>query len=274
MPKLPWMKWYAADWLRDPQLSLCTSATRGVWSDLVSAMHLSDQTGELSGTREQLAQLARCSAVEMAQALTDLRTTGAADVKERNGTVTVINRRMSREHKKRQLDAARQDRARHRKKSRGSHDDDPQESQKSEVRESFSSLPPLKNPSVRVRDAGGSGFSKGKPDRIDLSLEVLRSRELMLRYIGEERNRGGGWLNKSQSDEDSALAVAFKVVGDFDAGKKLDPVAVAKWIFKGRRWDFVHHDHDEYVRRMRNEANRGDIAAREFLSLVTFRSVE
>lgn len=101
MAKPPAFQFYTGDWLKDPALSICSPATRGVWIDLICAMHESDRSGRLCGTHEQLARVARCSTVELAQALTDIQTTGAADVTERNGVVTVTNRRMYREHSER-----------------------------------------------------------------------------------------------------------------------------------------------------------------------------
>lgn len=101
MGKLPAFQFYTGDWLKDPALTLCTPAARGVWMDLICAMHESDRSGKLCGTREQLARVARCSTVEFAQALSELQATGAADVTERNGAVTVENRRMKREAKSR-----------------------------------------------------------------------------------------------------------------------------------------------------------------------------
>lgn len=95
--KLPHIPFYTGDYMKDPQLSLCTSATRGIWMDLLCAMHESDRSGELRGTSEQLARLARCSTVELVQALTDLQNSRAADVEKRNDTWVVANRRMKRE---------------------------------------------------------------------------------------------------------------------------------------------------------------------------------
>lgn len=101
-------EWDDVAWATDIALNHCTPATRGVWKDLLTAMRLAGCTGELRGTVEQLAVSARCSAADLSLALTDLQTTGAADVSVRNGVVTVVNRRMSRKEKKRQADAARQ----------------------------------------------------------------------------------------------------------------------------------------------------------------------
>lgn len=99
MPKLPWFKFFPTWWLGDTELSKCTSATRGVWIDLLCAMHQSGRSGELRGTTDQIARLARCSTAELTQALTELQATGTADVTFRNNDVTVINRLMKRESK-------------------------------------------------------------------------------------------------------------------------------------------------------------------------------
>jgi hypothetical protein len=107
MSKLPWFKFYPTWWLGDTELSKCTSATRGVWIDLLCAMHQSGRSGELRGTTDQIARLARCSTAELTQALTELQTTGTADVTFRNNDVTVINRLMKREAKSRKDTALR-----------------------------------------------------------------------------------------------------------------------------------------------------------------------
>lgn len=95
--KYPHLPLYTGDWMKDCELSLCKPATRGVWIDLLCAMHEHNRSGELRGTGEQLARLARCSTVELVEALTDLQATGAALVDIRNDTWTIANRRMQRE---------------------------------------------------------------------------------------------------------------------------------------------------------------------------------
>jgi hypothetical protein len=60
-------------------------------------MHQLNRSGELCGTTEELARLARCSTVELESAFTDLQNKLAADLQQRNGTWTVANRRMKRE---------------------------------------------------------------------------------------------------------------------------------------------------------------------------------
>jgi len=95
--KLFYMKFSTGDWLTDPRLSLCSPLARGVWIDLLCAMHQLDQSGELRGTTEELARLARCSTVELEEALTDIQNKLAGDVQQRNGSWLIANRRMKRE---------------------------------------------------------------------------------------------------------------------------------------------------------------------------------
>lgn len=101
MAELPWFKFIIAHWMLDRNLAKCSSATRGVWLELIIAMHQDDRSGELRETVDHLAQLARTTTVIMTQALTELQTTRTADVTFRNEAVTVVNRKMKREHKDR-----------------------------------------------------------------------------------------------------------------------------------------------------------------------------
>ncbi len=95
--KLYYMKFNTGVWLTDPRLSLCSPLARGVWIDLLCAMHELEQSGELRGTTEELARLARCSTSEFVAALTDIQNKRAGDVIQRNGSWVIANRRMLRE---------------------------------------------------------------------------------------------------------------------------------------------------------------------------------
>jgi hypothetical protein len=110
--KLPYLPLFTGDWVKDPELTLCTPATRGIWIDLLCAMHERGRCGELLGTVDQLARFARCTAAELALALDDLHTTGAAVVQKRDGSIFVRNRRMYDESQKRKSNAERQKRHR------------------------------------------------------------------------------------------------------------------------------------------------------------------
>jgi hypothetical protein len=106
--KVPYIPFYTGDWLKDPKLSMCSPATRGIWVDAVCAMHESDRSGSLTGTPDQLARVLRCTPSDLHPAIAELISTGAADVREHNGFVTLINRRMKREYEHRKKAAERQ----------------------------------------------------------------------------------------------------------------------------------------------------------------------
>lgn len=120
--KVPSFPFYPGDWMKDPAVGLCSPATRGVWVDLLCAMHENDRSGEVSGTLEQLARAARCSPTELQAAVDEIRATGAGDVhrRGRNGhaVVTVRNRRMHRAAQEHQDARKRQEAHRERERER------------------------------------------------------------------------------------------------------------------------------------------------------------
>ena len=116
-PRQPAFQFYTGDWLKDPELSACTPATRGIWADCVARMWEAGRSGKLAGSYEQLARLCRCTAEEMRDSVDELRTTKTATVTIRNGRVTLTNRRMWREHKARKQNALRQKRFRDKRPS-------------------------------------------------------------------------------------------------------------------------------------------------------------
>lgn len=97
MGKQPAFQFYTGDWLKDPSLSMCSSATRGIWIDFLCRAHESARSGQITGTPEQFARLCRCTAAEFVAAANELHSTGAALIRERDGIYTLTNRRMKRE---------------------------------------------------------------------------------------------------------------------------------------------------------------------------------
>jgi hypothetical protein len=114
--KLPYLPLYTGDWLKDSALTRCTPAARGVWIDLLCVMHDDDRSGELRGTIDEIARLARVKPDELSHALTDIQNKRAAEVVQRGDEVYIRNRRMYRESQKRKSNAERQER--HRKQCR------------------------------------------------------------------------------------------------------------------------------------------------------------
>jgi hypothetical protein len=107
----PPMEFDTEKWLSDAQLSNCQPATRGIWIDAICRMQDS-RSGALTGTPQQLAVSLRCTESALMSAIDDLQTTGAADVEQRNGKITLVNRRMLRDAKAREYNRLRQKRFR------------------------------------------------------------------------------------------------------------------------------------------------------------------
>lgn len=110
--KQPALMLYTGDWKKEPGLTMCSAATRGIWLDLLCAMHDDDRCGKVVGTVPQLARVARCTEQEMVAAIEELRSTKTADVTLCPENVTLINRRMFRAYKERKSSHERKKRQR------------------------------------------------------------------------------------------------------------------------------------------------------------------
>jgi hypothetical protein len=95
--KRPAFQFYPGDWRKDPCLARCSPATRGVWLDLLCAIHNLDDRGAITGTIDQLARATGCFPTDMEPALAELEATNTADVTKSEGVVTVVSRRFKRE---------------------------------------------------------------------------------------------------------------------------------------------------------------------------------
>jgi hypothetical protein len=91
----PFFPLYTGDWKKDPKLSLCSPATRGIWIDLLCSMH-DARISQITGTPEQLARLCRCDSGSMHSAIRELQSTGAAFISARDDAYTIVCRRMKR----------------------------------------------------------------------------------------------------------------------------------------------------------------------------------
>jgi hypothetical protein len=97
---LPWWKFYVRDWRNDTKLKACSLLSRGFWFEVLCAMYESD-TSTLSGSPEQLSRIVGCDVADVQSAISDLQASGAADIAERNGVVTLTNRRRKRDEQSR-----------------------------------------------------------------------------------------------------------------------------------------------------------------------------
>lgn len=111
--KLPWVKWFVADWITDHTVTMCGPSTRAIWFDWLCHMLRSDSY-TVSGNPRQLAALARCTADEADAAAHELERCKTAEVHRHGDTITVISRRLRREVKTRESNAEAQRRMRER----------------------------------------------------------------------------------------------------------------------------------------------------------------
>jgi hypothetical protein len=100
--KLPWMKFFPADWRADPALRMCSLAARGLWMEMLSIMHEADPRGSLlingnTISAKQLASLCGATLRETIALLTELE---AAGVFSRADDGTIFSRRMKRDDEK------------------------------------------------------------------------------------------------------------------------------------------------------------------------------
>lgn len=120
MAKAPADQFYYADWLRDVELQMACSATRGIWMNALANMWFAEERGELAGTEEKLARLLNATDEDFSKFLEEAKAlhfcyisvTCNAVSQKYNADVTLRNRRMYREEKKRISNKLRQQRHR------------------------------------------------------------------------------------------------------------------------------------------------------------------
>lgn len=229
--KRPAMLWYGGDWLKDPHLSMCSPATRGIWMDALCLMHENGESGSITGTIEGLSRACRCTPDELAFALKELELSGVCPpiVREksagRHETVTINNRRMVRESIERKSARERKIRERDRKRggrSRTSHAIvTPPLSSSSSFTSSSPPVPPKGEPPpgeipdllkglelfeadedlVRRYPQLIERWTRNFPD-LNLEIEIPAAHEYQLEKAPSKRNKSmarfvGNWLNNS-----------------------------------------------------------------------------
>lgn len=108
--------WYPKDWLTDMELHKASATARGVWIDLLNHMML-NKTGSVTGTVDELAQLASCSPQDIDHFIEEVKRCKFAGVRtvvrrDSHKIVTVMSRRLTRKENKRKSSRLRQERHR------------------------------------------------------------------------------------------------------------------------------------------------------------------
>lgn len=81
--RLPWIKWYPANWSSEPGLRLCCAATRGIWAEALNVMMLYG-SDRVQGSVSDLARVCACEASEMMTAIGQLSLNRVANVFQQN----------------------------------------------------------------------------------------------------------------------------------------------------------------------------------------------
>jgi len=84
-------------WRSDTSLHLCSLKTRGVWIEMLACMCDAPEIGKLIGTYEQIAGLCGISVDDLKEAVEELKQYKVAEIRDEDGILEIINRRMYRE---------------------------------------------------------------------------------------------------------------------------------------------------------------------------------
>ena len=107
--KAPAFQFYVKDWLSSPDLRMCSCSTKGIWIDLLCYMWESRDRGEVEGMFPQFLKLTGSSEGELNVFFKEADLYGFCDVvTDSNGSITITNRRMSREEKSKKSNRMRQ----------------------------------------------------------------------------------------------------------------------------------------------------------------------
>lgn len=118
--RLPWRKWFAADWLAEVKMADCPAGGRGLWAEALQVM-IASETYQLSGTPAQLSRTLRFDEDDFCRAFAELAPSGVADTAVEpfvtvtagsNAIVTIKSRRLEREIKARESNRLRQQKSR------------------------------------------------------------------------------------------------------------------------------------------------------------------
>lgn len=111
MAKAPAFQFYVKDWLSDTALQSASSSTRGIWINMICRMWWNETKAEIRGNKTSLCRLLNCTNRELNIFFRENDVLGFCYTsQDHNGTITIINRRMQREEKRRQSNRLRQKR--------------------------------------------------------------------------------------------------------------------------------------------------------------------
>jgi hypothetical protein len=114
MANYPWFKFFPGDWMKDPELSKCSAAARGIWMDVLCLMYQSEEpgilrTGGKAWTIKEIAQAVRGNTRDNLVTLYELERNR---VMSKGSDGSYFSRRLVRDEARRRADRVRQRRHR------------------------------------------------------------------------------------------------------------------------------------------------------------------
>lgn len=105
---LPWVKWFFSDWRADEHLRKCSIGARGFWMECLCLMHKAEPYGHLliNGAVPTLKELAEQAHVSQSNAKRYLEELIAKGVPSRTADGVLFNRRMIRDRRRSERNAA------------------------------------------------------------------------------------------------------------------------------------------------------------------------
>lgn len=210
---MPYIPLYTGDWIKDPQLSMCSPLTRGIWIDLLCAIHELNDGGSITGTVQQFTRICRCSEQEFEFAIKELSVTKTGHVTQCHNEVTIQSRRIARECKSRVL-------ARERKRN---------ERIRKEYKEDVTQQSPVCPPSTSF--SSSISLSKKKKNKKEISPEAQEILDYLNSVSGKKFTTIG--LIQERLNEGRTIEECKKVID-------------IKW--KDEKFDKVYFDHTTLFR--------------------------
>lgn len=108
------------------------------------------------------------------------------------------------------------------------------------------------NPSTERSAAKPPSRARGSGVFVDITKDVLEHRSLLKHWFAQESKRRDRWVS-SESDWVNVQAAAAKCLSAEDVA---DPVALFKWLVKGRHWDHLTDSNDALAAEWRRSLAR------------------
>lgn len=168
----PSLQFYPGDWFRAEDLKKCSMSTQGVWINILLRMWDTAEQGKLTGTKVALCRILGATKDELRCFFDENKEQKFANVTNRNGKVTIVNRRMYDEFLQRSGTKMRVQKYRAKQKRSSNEKVTPHSSTSSS-----SSIPTPKvdtNTKLPIASKQGLGLPKSADEMLALDLQIKK----------------------------------------------------------------------------------------------------